>query len=434
ARDIQLEDDQVACKILRREYFNDRRAVADMKREVLLARRLRHRNILAVYTFWETSSERFITMEYIPGRSLMEALLDRGAPFSVGQTLRWLHQLCDALDYAHAERILHRDVKPGNILIAPDGSVRLGDFGIARTAEEVRIRNTGQMSGGTLLFMSPEQLLGDRLDARSDLYSLAATVYQLLSGLPPFYRGSIITQIQMKPPAPIAHLSDGLNAVILKALAKNPAGRQDSCGAFYTEFVAAVEAWRAEHPEAVEPAPKAVGSVGVEAAWDPDADTVQGHARATEEQQPRMGMLLVQAEVVTEQQLAEALRVQEAQGGKLGAVLVELGFVDEARILEAIGKQLMVDFARLEDETFDPEITACVSADTARKRRCIPIRRESGRILVAMADPLDLAALNEIERLCKGQAEVRIAPESAIMKAIERVYTEEEPEQGPRRA
>jgi len=421
ARDTQLEDEQVACKILRGDFFYDRRAIADMKREVLLTRRLRHRHILAVYTFWETVNERFITMEYVEGRSLADALLEHRAPFAADQILPWLEQVCQALDYAHSEQVLHRDVKPSNILLGKDGVVRLADFGIARTAQQVHTRFTGEMTSGTLLYMSPEQLLGERLDVRSDLYSLAASVYELVTGAPPFYEGALITQIQMKQPAPVAYLGDGINAVLLQALAKSPAHRHVSCGEFFAEFSKEVRRWCAEHP--AEPVPETpVQRPETTLAWHPDADTVRLYMAKTEQQKPRIGMLLVQAGIVTAEQLEEALRIQEQTEERLGTVLVKLGYMAEEALTDAVGAQLQVPFIHLEKERFDPEIVSVIRRRTARARRCIPIHREHGQIVLAMADPLDLGALNEIERRCKERVEVRIAPESAVLAAIDRVY------------
>lgn len=421
ARDAQLEDEQIACKILRRDLFYDRRAISDLKREVILTRRLHHPNIVAVYTFWETVEYRFITMEYVEGRSFLEALVEHRTPFRADEILPWLRQLCDALDYAHSKQVLHRDVKPGNILLGNDGTVRLADFGIARTAQEVRIRFTGEMTSGTLLFMSPEQLLGDRLDARSDLYSLAATVYEMLSGVPPFYEGSVITQIQMKPVEPIAHLDDAVNQVLLRALAKSPIHRQKSCGEFFAELAEAVRCWRQVHPsEALPEAPMIKPGSGFR--WDPDAETVMLHVSQFEERRPRVGMLLIDAGIVTSEQLEEALRVQEESGEKLGTVLIQLGYVAEEVISEAIGEQLQVSFIRLDDQTFDPAVTELIPARMARARRCLPVCREQGRVVLAMADPLDLGTLNEIERIFKEQVEIRIAPESALLAAIDRVY------------
>jgi hypothetical protein len=421
ARDIPLDGDLVACKILREDFFYDRCAIADMKREVLLTRKLRHRNILAVYTFWETPTHRFITMEYVDGQSLSDALTVHRRPFALDQILPWVEQVCQALDYAHSEHVFHRDVKPGNVLLGSDGYVRLADFGIARTAQQLRTRFTGEMTSGTLLYISPEQLLGEELDARSDLYSLAASVYELVSGAPPFYEGALITQIQLKPPAPIAHLNKAINDVLLRALSKNPLHRQASCGEFYVQLKEEVEHWHTEHPAESLPTVQTPVLTGT-ASWDPDAQTIHMVISTTERHKPRIGMLLVKAGILTEKQLGNALDVQERTGEKLGTILVNLGYMAEEALLDAVGSQLQVPFIRLEDETFDPAIAGFVGAHIARARRCIPVRREKDQIIMAMADPLDLATLNEVERLCKARVDIRIAPETAIMAAIDRVY------------
>ncbi len=420
AEDVQLNDEKVACKTLRKTYFYDRRAIADMKREVLLTRKLRHPNILAVYTFWETDLHRFITMEYVEGVSLSYTLQHREEPFGVHEILEWIGQVCGALDYAHKQQILHRDVKPGNILIDQTGQALLADFGIARTAREVRTRYTGEMTSGTLLYMSPEQLVSERLDARTDLYSLAATIYELLSGLPPFYEGSLITQIQMKQPSPITGVGEAVNAVLLKALSKSPDERQDSCGEFFREFekAAATDGETGEKSTPTTKKPEIIhGRV-----WNPDAETVELYMAASERHKPRIGMLLIEAGILTSEQLEQALRVQEETEEKLGDVLVNLGYVAPDFITETLGKQLQVEFVRLDNATFDPDITGRIPAATARERRCIPINRQQGRIVIAMADPLDLGALNEIERLCKEHVDIRIAPERDINEAIDRVY------------
>lgn len=422
ARDLQLDGDLAACKILRDDFFYDRCAIADMKREVLLTRKLRHRNILAVYTFWETPEYRFITMEYVDGQSLSEALISNRRPFTIDQTIPWLDQIAQALDYAHSEHVLHRDVKPGNVLLGKDGSLRLADFGIARTAQQLRTRATGEMTSGTLLYISPEQLLGEELDARSDLYSLAASVYELLSGAPPFYEGSLITQIQMKQPSPIEHVADEINAVLLKALSKNPHHRQDTCGSFCAELKLAVETWRITHFAEDMPVldtPIASGA----ASWNPEAETVLVEIHTTEHHKPRIGMLLVQAGILTETQLAEALDQQERTGERLGTILVRLGYMAEEALMDAVGAQLQVPFMRIEKETLDPAVVRLIPQQVARVRRCIPVRREEGRVLLAMADPLDLATLNEVERLCKERVDIRIAPALDIIAAIERTYT-----------
>ncbi len=245
ARDIVL-DEQVACKILKPELIGDMRAVADMKREVALTRKLRHPNIVGVYDIHEDVGIHFITMEYVDGRSLSDALAEYGGPFPLEQVLACARRVARALDYAHSQGVLHRDVKPGNMLLGRDGNVKLADFGIARAAKDTQTRVTGEVSSGTLLYMSPEQLMGEKLDVRADLYSLAASVYELLAGDTPFHTGSIPTQIQLKAPSPIDGVPAHVNEALLTALDKQPTDRQANCAAFYKDLCGETARQKAE--------------------------------------------------------------------------------------------------------------------------------------------------------------------------------------------
>ena len=158
AEDLQLEGAPVAVKVLKSELASVERAVMDLKREVLLTRRLRHPNILAIYTFWETDDRHFMTMEFVEGQNLAQALGEREQAFSLGEILPWVKAVAEALDYAHKQGVLHRDVKPGNVLLTESGDVRLADFGIARMLMELGERRAGGYTCGTITYMSPEQI------------------------------------------------------------------------------------------------------------------------------------------------------------------------------------------------------------------------------------------------------------------------------------
>src|SRR2546425_5689961 len=155
------------------------------RREAQLAARLRHPNIVSIYDIMGRAGLQWYTMELVPGGNLAQ-LVQRDGPLSVEQTERLLTQALSALEHAHALGLVHRDLKPENMLIEPDGRLRITDFGLA-----LALRGEGRFGGatsrsGTPQFAAPEQLLGDRVDQRADLYSLAAAAYFALLGRPPF--------------------------------------------------------------------------------------------------------------------------------------------------------------------------------------------------------------------------------------------------------
>jgi hypothetical protein len=413
AYDTVLDQSPVACKILRDGYFHDRCAIAGLKREVLLARRLRHPNILGVHTFWETPAHRFVVMEYVAGQNLEEALFTHGRPFKLTQLLPWLTQLCDALDYAHGQGVLHRDIKPANCLIDTQGAVRLTDFGIARTLQELAHAKSGEITSGTLLFMSPEQLDGLTLDARSDLYSLAASVYELLSGAPPFYRGPIVEKIRHRAPRPIAHLSPAVNAVLAEGLAKERSARPSNCGAFCAALVR-VAGRGGECGAPPRSIPKREIGAG---------DTVPLPAPASGADAGRLGMLLLDAGVITRGQLDAACERQAATQERLGEALFALGYVNQCDVARVLAQQLNLTCREsIADEDMDFQVVRLVSEGAARQWRCLPLHWSEGRLTVAMADPFDFATINALETSVRARVETIVVPPDALIAAVDRVF------------
>ncbi|MCC6490266.1 MAG: protein kinase, partial [Candidatus Hydrogenedentes bacterium] len=335
------------------------------------------------------------------------------------EILPWVEQVSQALDHAHSQGVLHRDVKPANILMTKEDEVLLADFGIARTAREASSRATGQVTSGTLLFMSPEQLMGEPLDQRSDLYSMASCVYELLSGSPPFYKGAIVSQIRSKEPASIPYCGEAVNRVLLKALNKEPSNRHDTCGQFF-DALAQVAGYA--KPSAAPPGFGAARFNMHADLVDPNADTIPLPPEHAEGMTKPLGALLVEAGLITEDQLLEALISHNATRERLGAMLIRLGFVSPQTIAETLQHQLHVQPAALSVATFDPSLLRLVPPDVARRFRCIPLRREGGRVLVAMADPLDFQALNDLEERLGGPVEPCIATEDEIQSAIGTAY------------
>lgn len=206
--------------------------------EALSCARLQHPHIVSVYDAGRDGDTAYLVMEFVEGKDLKEHL-DQGATFTLDQTLRIMRELLSALAYAHAQNVVHRDVKPGNLLIEADGRVKLTDFGVARIQDADDATRTRGLMVGTLKYMSPEQVQGQAIDARADLFSAGIVLYQLLTARQPFIGDSefaIIAQIiGVDPPVPSSvqpALPEALDAVVACALAKSPEQRYASAHDF----------------------------------------------------------------------------------------------------------------------------------------------------------------------------------------------------------
>ncbi len=232
AEDLKLDGKRFAIKMLPAVLAGKKGAYRQVKAEAMVAMKLAHPNIATVRAFEEDEGGNpFLVMDYIEGEGLDEILAERG-PLGAEETLRLLGPVAAALDYAHSKGVVHRDVKPGNVIVAKDGTPFVLDFGIAREIQETLTRVTGKLSSGTLLYMSPEQLNGARPQATQDVYSFAAMAYECLAGEPPFCRGAIEDQIKNKTPEALPEdVGEALRAGIMAGLAKGPEGRPGSCAA-----------------------------------------------------------------------------------------------------------------------------------------------------------------------------------------------------------
>jgi len=227
AEDMQLDNKQFAIKMLPSILVSNKRAYNQLKSEALVAIKLTHPNIVTLRAFEENNGNPFLVMDYIDGQTLDDYLAEKGK-LSEDETIKLLKPIAAALDYAHGEGVVHRDVKPANIMIRKDGHPYILDFGIAREIQETMTRVTGKLSSGTLLYMSPEQLNGAIPTPSQDVYSLAAVIYECLKGEPPFPRGQIEYQILNTPPPPLQQ-ELCLSSTVLSGLAKHPELRPPNC-------------------------------------------------------------------------------------------------------------------------------------------------------------------------------------------------------------
>ncbi len=218
AMDERLER-HVAVKLLAEHLADDRQFVARFRREALSVARLVHPNIVQVFDFGldESSGRQYIVMEYVQGQSGAEILRERGM-LPVGEALGIISQACRGLDYAHRSGVVHRDVKPGNLLRSDDGVVKLADFGIAKAiSEESSITAVGSVLG-TAAYLAPEQATGQTATSRSDIYGLGVVTYQFLSGRLP-YEAQSLTELALKQQREAPPLLDQLNPEVSAELA-----------------------------------------------------------------------------------------------------------------------------------------------------------------------------------------------------------------------
>ena len=255
-RDIRLGR-EVAIKVLRSDIARDPTFQARFRREAQAAASLNHPAIVAVYDTGEDSVAAgdvpYIVMEYVEGRTLRDVLKDEGV-MEVNAAMSFAADICAALDFSHRNGIVHRDVKPGNVMITPAGAVKVMDFGIARAVSDSSVTMTSTAAViGTAQYLSPEQARGESVDARSDVYSAGCLLFELVTGGPPFTGDSPVAVAYQhvredpRPPSTINRaVPPALDAVVLKAMSKNPANRYQSAADMRTDLLRAVAGQRVE--------------------------------------------------------------------------------------------------------------------------------------------------------------------------------------------
>ncbi|HEY3688733.1 MAG TPA: Stk1 family PASTA domain-containing Ser/Thr kinase [Pseudonocardiaceae bacterium] len=245
-RDMRLDRD-VAVKVLRADLARDPQFQHRFRREAQNAAALNHPAIVAVYDTGETVSDYgplpYIVMEYVEGRTLRDIVKTEG-PMDEQRAMETMADICAALDFSHRNGIIHRDVKPANVMINNAGAVKVMDFGIARAlADGQGVTQTAAVVG-TAQYLSPEQARGELVDARSDVYAAGCVLYELITGEPPFTGDSPVAvayqhvrEDPIPPSRQNADVSAALDAVVLKAMSKNPANRYQSAAEMRTDLV-----------------------------------------------------------------------------------------------------------------------------------------------------------------------------------------------------
>src|SRR5215212_9223912 len=287
-RDLRLGR-EVAVKVLRHDLARDPSSQVRFRREAQAAASLNHPAIVAVYDTGEdrttTGATPYIVMEYVEGETLRDVLRREGR-LDPERAMSLSADICGALDFSHRNGIVHRDVKPGNVMITPQGTVKVMDFGIARAVSDSAATMTSTAAViGTAQYLSPEQARGESVDARSDVYSLGCMLYELVTGAPPFTGDSPVAvayqHVREDPrlPSSINPLIPAeLDAILLKAMAKNPANRYQSAAEMRNDLLRALAGQRVEATPVMGDAEKTTiltaprGGYGDDDGWEDDDD------------------------------------------------------------------------------------------------------------------------------------------------------------------
>lgn len=240
ARDTHLGRD-VAIKILYKRYARDEEFVTRFRREAEAAAGLNHPHIVSIYDRGEAESSYYIAMEYLEGKSLKEMIGEKGR-LEPPVAIDIASQILQALQFAHEHHVIHRDIKPHNIMIGSRGQVKVTDFGIARAGASSQMTETGSIIG-TAQYLSPEQAKGKAVEQSSDLYSLGIVLYEMLTGRVPFEGENPVavalkhlSDLPVPPQALVPQIPDNLNTVVMRALAKDPFDRYKSAEEFLTDL------------------------------------------------------------------------------------------------------------------------------------------------------------------------------------------------------
>jgi serine/threonine protein kinase len=361
---------RVALKFLREEMTSEADALKELKGEVIINRDLAHPNIIKTFDFVTNGRTSAISMEYVNGINLHKLKAQRpGRFFEVADIQPWIWQLCDAMHYAHQQKVVHRDIKPANLMVNERGELKVGDFGIGRTVADT-INRVTRNSAGTPPYMSPQQMMGEKAAPFDDIYSIGATIYDLLTGDPPFFRGAIREQTLAKVPSNMTAQRQELvrngqpippawERTVAACLAKDPAMRPPTAkalremlegkplapaggGARRTGIKWAVVAavlllagvggaayWKLTQtpPAAPGPLPQTASAPGKPSPTAPTQASVSPSEQSTAESapsvatQPSSGPVSLAASRTPIEDLVEAGKITQVEGGVLNAAL-----------------------------------------------------------------------------------------------------------------
>jgi eukaryotic-like serine/threonine-protein kinase len=392
-RDLRLGR-EVAVKVLRSDLARDPSFQVRFRREAQASASLNHPAIVAVYDTGEDRTANgatpYIVMEYVEGETLRDVLRREGR-LDPERAMSLAADVCGALDFSHRNGIVHRDVKPGNVMLTPQGQVKVMDFGIARAVSDSAATMTSTAAViGTAQYLSPEQARGEAVDARSDVYSVGCMLYELVTGAPPFTGDSPVSvayqHVREDPRLPSSInpvIPPELDAILMKAMSKNPANRYQSAAEMRNDLLRAIAGQRVEATPVMGDAEKTTLLAAAPAAYG-YADQDRWDDAEDADRQRRRRRLIVIASVV-------ALLV--VAGAVLAAVLLNRGSTPVAAATVAVPNVVNQDLATATQtlQAAGFTVTSTQVTSTAQQKGLVVSTSPAGGAQVAKGSPVQLS-------------------------------------------
>jgi len=410
---------QVALKVLPPTMV-DRPTVARFHREGQAQMKLNHPHVVEVYECGSVEGVHYIAMECIEGRTL-RSLIRRSGRIPVERTLEIAMQVCDALDYAHAKSFIHRDIKSGNVMITEGGQAKLMDFGLVQVTGMTVVTKTGSVMG-TPEYMSPEQISGEEVDLRSDIYSLGIMLYEMLTGELPFTGDNPQTITMMhryEQPRPVRDLQrkvpGEVESIVMRALSKRVTDRYQSAREMLDEVKASLEAVR-------RPSPTDLTRV---TATQVTARALTGAAVPNGGRQSLASAFIARG-VASAPQVSSAIGAMADRGVPFMEALASGGAVTASEAESAVA-----DWAGLEvlpeapPVSVPPEVLKALPEKVVRKFDVVPLSRSGDLLRLGMADPFDVSAIDLVEALTRSEVQPVAVAREGLKALIERSYEQE---------
>ncbi len=410
----------VALKILPPTMV-DRASVARFHREGQAQKKLKHPNIVEVYEAGTAEGTHFIAMEFVEGKTVRN-LVRRSGSLSIEKTLDIVLQVSKALDYAHKLSFIHRDVKSSNIMVDEHGQVKLMDFGLVQITGATILTKTGAVMG-TPEYMSPEQISGEEIDFRSDLYSLGISMYEMLTGKLPFEGENpqaITMQHKYEQPKPIkemkGNIPEAVENIVMKALAKDVSERYQTAAEIIKDienYLSNIEKGKGETTTATQPS-KAVADELL-----PDISL----PKRSEGKRCSLPQLFLSSGCISEQQVKEAFRRNIEKGEPFRESLLKLGYLSEENMARLttdwLGIKVLTDINKL---TIEPETLSLIPEKFARKNQVLPVTKDGDELFLAMVNPLDIFTIDNIQYRTGCNVHTVMLTKDDFKSAVEKFY------------